>query len=271
MHCQPWTAHQIPSCFCSHLRKGSASYSITAGCQHRACRDCYEKSSVLSSSEVDIFIFKWGDRGSEGYNESKMNKGQAQYLNPDTPEYILWTSVSLHPRVWSLGLWGVSRGLTGSLEILQRTGERTSRAICNQQVALLKALGGQKEIWTRSFRGMVLLGKPDRAPAKNAGSSLATLALALRRVSAKLACSPRGAEGAGHEEHYPDWDLQPWPWRREGRGSWEFCSWPLRSWRSGELRAEHTCELGHFINTTYFSISFISHEMKFINFSEMYF
>ena len=76
MHCQPWTAHQIPSCFCSHLRKGSASYSITAGCQHRACRDCYEKSSVLSSSEVDIFIFKWGDRGSEGYNESKRIKGR---------------------------------------------------------------------------------------------------------------------------------------------------------------------------------------------------
>lgn len=70
------------------------------------------------------------------------------------------------------------------------------------------------------FEGWVLLGKPDRAPAKNASSSLTTLALALRGVSAKLACSPRGAEGAGNEEHYPDWDLQPWPWRRQGRGSW---------------------------------------------------
>lgn len=40
----------------------------------------------------------------------------------------------------------MSKGLTDSLEILQRTGERIARGICDQQVALLKALGAQKEI-----------------------------------------------------------------------------------------------------------------------------
>ena len=195
MHCQHRTAHQVPSCFCSHLRKGSASYSVTAGCQHRAYRDCYEQSYVLSSSHVDICIFKWGDWGSEGYNDSKKNKGQSQYLNPDTPEYIWWTSVSLHPRGWSLGLWGVLRGLTGILEILQRTRERIARGICNQQVALLKALGAQKEIWTRRFPGLGPPGQTWQHLLRTPAPPSPHWHWHWEGGSAKLACSPRRAEG----------------------------------------------------------------------------
>ena len=161
MHCQHRTAHQVPSCFCSHLRKGSASYSVTAGCQHRAYRDCYEQSYVLSSSHVDIFIFKWGDWGSEGYNDSKKIKGSPniwiqthQSIFDElqchfTQEYEVLGSEECWEG-WQVS-WKFSRGLEKGLP----------GASAISRLLSWRHWVHKKRFEPGGFEGWVLLGKPD--------------------------------------------------------------------------------------------------------------